>query len=147
MTSLPAILQGLERARVRYLLIGGYASVIHGVPRTTVDVDLAVDPERENLRRAVVALRDQGLVPETNRLDEILGQGCVTATDDREVDLLTSLPETSFDAVWERHIKVQFRGVEIPVISRADQIRLLRAVGRSQDLEDAEVLESLESEA
>jgi hypothetical protein len=44
-TSLPDILQSLDRARVRHILVGGYASVIHGVPRTTVDIDLALDPE------------------------------------------------------------------------------------------------------
>ena len=75
MTSPPDILQSLDRARVRYLLVGGYASVIHGVPRTTVDIDLALDPEEGNIRRALEALKGHGLEPETDRLDEILGQG------------------------------------------------------------------------
>ena len=33
---------GRGLGRVRYLLVGGYASVVHGVPRTTLDVDLAL---------------------------------------------------------------------------------------------------------
>ena len=60
MTSIPGIFRALNRARVRYVLIGGYASVVHGVPRTTVDVDLALDPGPENVRRAVRCLRASG---------------------------------------------------------------------------------------
>ncbi len=145
MTSIPEILQSLDDARVRYVLIGGYASVIHGVPRTTVDMNLALDPEEGNVQCTLEALRRLGLQPETDRTDEILGQGGVTASNDREVDLLTSLPDTSFEAVWSRRVKVRYREVRVPVISRTDQIRLLRASGRPRDLEDAEVLESLES--
>lgn len=87
MTSIPAILRGLNRARVRYLLICGSASAIHGVSRTTVDLDLldlTLYPEDENVRRALGALREMDFIPETNRLDKIIGQGGVTATDNRD---------------------------------------------------------------
>ncbi len=67
MTSIPDILQSLDDARVRYILIGGYASVIHGVPRTTVNMDLALDPEEQNVRRALEVLKARGLQPETDR--------------------------------------------------------------------------------
>ncbi len=145
MTSLPEILQSLDDARVRYVLIGGYASVIHGVPRTTVDMDLALDPEEGNVQCTLEALRRLGLQPETDRTDEILGQGGVTATNDRKVDLLTSLPGASFEEVWAGRIHVRYEEVTIPVISRQDQVRILRSSGRPQDLEDADILESLES--
>lgn len=36
--------------------MGGYASVIHGVPRTTLDVDPALDPERRKVHDALKAL-------------------------------------------------------------------------------------------
>ncbi len=92
------------------------------------------------------ALKAHGLKPETDRLEEILGQGDVTATNGREVDLLTFLPGMSFEEAWAGHMQVRYRGVEISVISRADQIRLLRATNRRQDREDAEVLESMDPE-
>ncbi|MEE9237761.1 MAG: hypothetical protein V3U52_08250 [Thermoplasmata archaeon] len=44
LTSIQEIFQSMDRNRVRYLLVGGYASVIHRVPRTTLDVDLTLDP-------------------------------------------------------------------------------------------------------
>lgn len=147
MTSLPGIFRTLNRARVRYILIGGYASVVHGVPRTTVDVDLALDPGPDNVRRAVRCLRRLGLEPETDRVDEILAQGGVSARNDRAVDLLTALPGgLPFAEIWQRRTTVRFRGVLLPVISRDDQVRLLRAAGRPQDLEDARALEGMRSD-
>jgi hypothetical protein len=41
---------------VRYLLFGGYAAILHGVPRATFGVDLLIDPAAENVDRATVAL-------------------------------------------------------------------------------------------
>lgn len=146
LTSVPEILKSLNQENVRYLVIGGYASVIHGVPRTTLDLDLALDPEERSVEKALRALTRLGLQPDTTRVDEILGQGGVTATNDREVDLLTSLPGTTFDEAWTRRLEVRLRGMQIAVVSKTDQIRLLKAAGRPRDLEDAEVLEGLESE-
>lgn len=145
MPSVPDVLRSLSDAGVRYLLVGGYASVIHGVPRTTVDLDLALDPEPRNVERGLEVLRGLGMEPDTDRMEEILGQGGVTCANDQEVDLLTSLPVSSFANLWIGRGTVDFHGHEIPLVSRRDQIRLLRASGRPHDLEDADLLEALES--
>ena len=94
MTEIPAIFAALNRTRVRDLLVGGYASVVHGVPRTTLDVDLALDPDARNVEPALRGLRGIGLLAEAERVDEILAKGGVTARNDRAVDLLTSLPRS-----------------------------------------------------
>ena len=94
MTEIPAIFAALNRTRVRDLLVGGYASVVHGVPRTTLDVDRALDPDERNVERALRSLRGIGLLGEPERVDEILARGGVTARNDRSVDLLTSLPRS-----------------------------------------------------
>ncbi len=51
-----------------------------------------LESDPENIGRATRSLRRLGLEPETDRVDEILGQGGVTARNDRAVDLLTALP-------------------------------------------------------
>lgn len=139
MASVSDVLQNLSEAGVRYLLVGGYASVIHGVPRTTVDLDLALDPDPHNVEKGLEVLRGLGLEPDTDRVDEILGQGGVTCTNDQAVDLLTSLLGSTFEGLWTRRARVDFRGTEIPVVSRRDQIRLLRAAGRISNLASGEV--------
>ena len=144
MTEIPAIFAALNRARVRDLFVGGYASVVHGVPRTTLDVDLALDPNARNVEQALQVLRGIGLLAVTERVDEILARGGVTARNDRSVDLLTSLPGRPFRDLWTRLTEVRVHGVRIRLVSRRDQIRLLRAAGRPGDLQDAETLEERE---
>ncbi len=54
---LVALCRALGEEGVRYLLIGGFAVVLHGFVRTTKDIDLLVD-HRERIRRLPV--RDAG---------------------------------------------------------------------------------------
>ncbi len=47
----------LNRARVRYVVVGGVAVVLHGYPRLTADLDLVVDLAPEQAAAAIDALR------------------------------------------------------------------------------------------
>src|SRR5215213_7762963 len=51
------ILGACEEHGVRYVLIGGFAAVIHGSPYVTTDVDLVPAEDAENLQRLAAALR------------------------------------------------------------------------------------------
>jgi hypothetical protein len=55
-----AILAG---ARVRFVLVGGLALVLHGVDRLTAGVDLVIDLSTESARSAVEALTAAGYRP------------------------------------------------------------------------------------
>ncbi|OGS49588.1 MAG: hypothetical protein A3K65_09360 [Euryarchaeota archaeon RBG_16_68_12] len=143
MSEFEDVLAALNRSRVRYLLIGGLASVLHGVPRTTVDIDLVLDPKKENVRRAVRALKRIGLVADTEAVDDILAQGGVTASNRVFVDLLTDIPSATFPGLWRRRKAFRYGRVRASAISRADQIRVLRRTGRKKDIEDADYLDSL----
>ena len=48
------LLQSLNEERVRYLVVGGYAWMVHREPRYTKDLDVWVEPEHGN---AVCLLR------------------------------------------------------------------------------------------
>src|SRR5437867_3252007 len=50
------ILKLLEAHAVRYVVIGGFAGIIHGSPNGTSDVDITPDDGRDNLRRLSDAL-------------------------------------------------------------------------------------------
>jgi hypothetical protein len=53
---LVSVCRSLNREGVRYLLIGGFAVILHGLVRTTKDIDLLLDPSAENIRRVKRAL-------------------------------------------------------------------------------------------
>jgi hypothetical protein len=51
-----ALLSEFNSARVRYLVIGGYAVALHGNPRATKDLDVWVDATPANAKRVIRAL-------------------------------------------------------------------------------------------
>lgn len=55
-----AILAALERQRVTYILIGGFARVLQGTEELTHGLDLVPSVRAENLRRLTLALEDLG---------------------------------------------------------------------------------------
>lgn len=50
---LAAIAGRLERAGIPYMLVGSLAGSFHGEPRTTVDIDIVIDPSTHRLRRTL----------------------------------------------------------------------------------------------
>jgi len=50
----------LDKHRVRYLIIGGLAFIFHAKPRYTKDMDLWIDPDPENVKKANNALAEFG---------------------------------------------------------------------------------------
>lgn len=53
-----AIVAVLNRHGVRYVVIGGFAAVLHGLARTTADLDITPAPDPDNLSRLSTALRE-----------------------------------------------------------------------------------------
>ena len=58
-----SLFEALNAAGVRYLVVGGLAVVAHGYVRFTADVDLVLDLEAENARRALDVMRNLGYRP------------------------------------------------------------------------------------
>jgi hypothetical protein len=55
------IVAALDAAGVPHMLAGSYASGIHGIPRSTQDIDLVIDPTFESLDRLLALLGGQDL--------------------------------------------------------------------------------------
>src|SRR3954471_23837754 len=58
-----SILRALGAAGVEFAIAGGFAVVLHGVPRMTFDLDIVVDLSPGNVTRLVGALRGEGFRP------------------------------------------------------------------------------------
>jgi hypothetical protein len=128
---------------VRYLVIGGYAVSLHSRPRSTKDLDLWLDPARDNIERTCEALGRFGVPPEivaelrVARSDEIVWMGRVPA----RIDFLQSIPGVEFEAAWGRRTTAEIEGAVVTFIGREDLIANKRAVGRPQDVRDVRALE------
>lgn len=61
-------IQAFNDEHVEYVLIGGYAVIMYGLPRITQDIDFFINPEKENIERLKRALKK--VFDDTN-IDEI----------------------------------------------------------------------------
>jgi hypothetical protein len=129
--------------QVEYLLIGGYAVIIHGYVRATADVDVAVACSTENASRCVRALEEFGFSDEA--LDERLFL-CENRNVVRlgfppiKIEILNYLEGVDFEKAYARRLVIGFEDVPINVISLTDLLANKRAIGRTQDIADIEKL-------
>ena len=56
--TLGAVAEALGSAGARFMVVGSFASTLHGEPRTTMDLDLVVDASANELNRFLDALPD-----------------------------------------------------------------------------------------
>lgn len=127
---------------VRYVVVGGIAAVLHGVPRATFDLDILIDPSPDNARRLLAALMQAGLgTASLTTAEKILANEITVFKDRVRVDVLTAVPGVGFEDVWSRRETMSYQGQAFFVLSKPDLIASKRAAGRPVDLEDARLLE------
>ncbi|HEX4335813.1 MAG TPA: nucleotidyltransferase [Polyangiaceae bacterium] len=130
---------------VEFLLVGGQAVIAHGYPRLTKDMDLWVRPTSANGERVLRALAAFGAAPEQVLASQFEDHRTllVLGREPFRVDILTDIPGVSFDEAWRERASVNLDGVDVPLISKRLLIQNKRAVGRLQDLADAEELDKI----
>ena len=138
------LLVGLHRAGARFLVVGAHAMAVHGVPRSTGDLDVWIECTEENAARAWVALCDFGAPVEALGVirEDLLRPGTVIqlGLPPRRIDLLTRITGVEFDAAWRGRVEQVLDGCAIPYLGRSELIANKRATGRAQDLVDVMVL-------
>ena len=136
-----------QRHEVKYLVIGGIASVLYGVPRATFDLDILIEATTDNARRFLEALLNAGLATASlTSVEELLANEITIFKDRVRIDVQTSTPGLSFQEAWKRRTAMNYQGQEFFVVSKQDLISSKRAAGRDIDLEDVRLLELPDSE-
>jgi len=158
-----AIVTDLEVAGVRYLIAGGLAVVAHGHVRFTADVDLLLDPDPGNLRRAIAVLESHGYAPrapvpfaafadpgERARWRREKGMVVFSTHSPQhpatEIDLFLE-PPVDFESAWRRSVSMDLApGGRARFVSLADLRAMKRASDRPVDRLDLEALARLHPE-
>jgi hypothetical protein len=154
------MLRVLRRHQVRFVLVGGFAAVIHGSPYVTTDIDVVPDADRGNLERLSRALKAMharvwtSAEPEGvafNHDGESLGgvQVWNLITDHGRLDVTMRPTGTDgYDDLARDAVHLAIMGTEVDVASLADVVRSKEAAGREKDRLVLPVLRRLlESEA
>lgn len=136
------VFASFQRHKVKYLVIGGIAAVLHGVPRATFDVDILIEASPENAQQLLDALLEASFATATLiDADELLAHEITIFRDRVRVDVQTSTPGIKFEEAWQNKVVMTYQGQEFYVAAKEDLIASKRAAGREKDLEDVRMLE------
>lgn len=156
------VFRALNRHEVRYLIVGGVAVNLLGVPRMTVDLDLMLDLSADNLKLFLSAVRDLGYRPRAPvPLEDFASaskrdawrreKGAVvfTLNDPRDpitqVDVFLENP-IDFETAYEGKQVMEAGNMKLAVISIEDLIRLKALANRLQDRSDITMLRKVQNE-
>jgi len=154
------IFAALNRARVRYLVVGGVAAIFHGVPRTTFDADIALQLDIENLSRLDAIMSRMKFAPSVpvsilGLADPRIRRQWVEEKNMkvfsykelrrpfRVLDVMVR-PLKDFDRLHRQRVNKKHRGVVFPLIPIPGLVRMKTGTGRAKDHEDIEHLRIIE---
>lgn len=87
------VFASLNENEVKYLILGGIAAVLHGVPRAKFDMDIIVEPTMHNADRLLRAFQQASMA--TAMLitaEQLLANEITIFKDYVRIDVLTSAP-------------------------------------------------------
>jgi hypothetical protein len=155
------VIETLNGARVQYAVVGGVATILHGAPRMTGDLDLAVILREENLLSLIEVMEHLGYKskvpvnprdlanPEIRELwKKEKGMKVFTFFHPKrpfaEVDILID-EQISFNEIWEHRVEYQTGHVSIPTASIDDLIKMKQVSARDKDLSDIAALRRIKA--
>lgn len=149
----------LSDGDVDYVLVGGLAVALHGYVRTTMDVDVVLAMNPDNLNRFISSANKAGLHPaipvpiESLTRPELLDQWHreknLLAFSLRSADAQSTVidilirPSVAFDALRRDAVTINVGPHAIPVASIEHLIALKTGTGRHKDEIDIEELEKI----
>lgn len=133
-----SFIQLLNEHEVEYVLLGGYAVIVHGYVRTTADVDFLINPTIQNADKLLIVMLKFGYGPYDFEQSDFTQPNVCISLDryDGKIELLTETLGVTFADCFKNKFVFETEGVSINVISLPDLIKNKQAVGRPKDLED-----------
>ena len=134
-------LELLNKNEVEYLLVGGYAVILHGYIRSTGDMDLWVKKSKDNYLKIKKAYNDFGapMFPESHFLETELDVWSI-GKEPSKIEILTNVHGLEFDESFKNCNWFDLEKIKIPYIYFDDLIKNKLATGRYKDLADVEQL-------
>jgi hypothetical protein len=155
------VLDRLNRTEARYVLVGGFAAVLHGLNRFTTDVDLILDLEPRATEKVVLALQDLGFKPNVpidpidlgnpdKRQEWIEKKNAVVISFRHQdhpafaIDIFLKSP-IDFNVLFKDSKFMPLGSISARVCSIEHLIELKQIAARPQDLLDIEALRKIQS--
>lgn len=154
-----AIFRKLNEERIKYIIVGGLAVNLYGIPRMTYNIDLILDLEDTNLKKFLQLLKNWGFKPkipvdimefakEEKREDWIRNKNMKAFNlvnpewAMSEIDIVINTP-VNYEKASENIKYFTLQGISAPTISIDDLIKMKDGTGRKQDKADTNYLKEL----
>ncbi len=146
---------------VRYLVVGGLAMNLLGVPRVTYDIDILIDMKDDNIKALMNLMKEWGFKPKvpvrvTDFADREKREDWIATKNMKafnlvnmkwalsEIDIVIDAP-VAYTEARKRSRKISVHGVSIPVISIDDLIKMKQSAGREIDKADIQYLKKVKN--
>ena len=133
----------LNKHGAKYLIVGGHACILHGLVRTTEDVDVLVEDGEENFRKVLAALSEMedGAAKELTPAD-LAENVVVKIADEVEVDVSRTAWKISYDDPIASSLEAEIDRVTVPYLDLKTLIAS-KETQREQDRADVAQLRRL----
>ncbi len=148
------LIRALERQKLAYALVGGYAVSLHGAVRGTLDVDIVIPHTKKSFVATEETLASIGLRPRLplraeevfSFREEYIQNRNLTAWGFQNPGDLSQLVDViiTHDLRKMKTLRKKVKNTAVSLISIDDLIQMKRDSGRPQDLADVEALEKLQ---
>ncbi len=136
------VFSSFQRHNVHYVVIGGIAAILHGVPRATFDLDILIEATAENAQNLLDALTEARLgTAAMTSAQEVLDNEITIFQDRVRIDVQTSTPGLEFSKAWKDRQEMKYQNQRFYVASKLDLIASKLAAGRPVDLDDVKALQ------
>ena len=153
------LFENFYKNKIRYLITGGLAVNLYGIPRVTMDVDLLVDLTYENvknLNNVLKKLNYASIYPDIKsfsceNIDYWIKYRNMVAFSFKnlnehfkQIDILLE-PSKNFKFYWRKKEIRKINNIEIYLVSIDDLIEMKKKSNRIQDKKDIEFLEKIKN--
>ncbi|MDI6736682.1 MAG: hypothetical protein QME42_10925 [bacterium] len=150
------IITAFNKKQIKYIIVGGMAINLHGIPRMTYDIDLILDLEDDNLTKFLNLLKEWGFKPKVpvdimdfankEKRDDWIKNKNMKAFNlinpdwaMSEIDVIINTPID-----YKKGIKnvnyISLGNISVPTISIGDLIKMKQVTDRRQDAADIRYL-------
>ncbi len=153
------VFEALNKNNVRYLVVGGVAVNLHGIPRMTYDLDLMIGLDEENIHKTWISLAGIGFIPRvpivekdllnhTRRLELKKNKNMLVVSffkGSREFNVVDFFIENpvDFDPCFLNRKNICISNINVPLIDISDLIEIKKLSNRKQDIDDVMALKNI----
>jgi hypothetical protein len=132
-----------NKHNVKYCIIGAYAVAFYAKPRYTKDIDILVEPSKDNAQKILKVLEEYGFGELSLSLEDLTCEGNILQLgyEPLRIDILNKLEGFQFHDIWQNRVIGEYGSERVYFIGLEDLIRNKKQSNRPTDQIDIDLLE------